>query len=64
MTPLPPKPFMYFVNNPLSTMSFLKGPDNLWSARSTLRRYDDIYELTLYYEDGETKRKEEQTLKK
>ena len=51
---------------PYSTMSLspTKGPDNLWSARSTLKRYDDIYELTLNYEDGETNRKEEQTLKK
>jgi hypothetical protein len=29
-----------------------------------LKRYDDIYELTLSYEDGETGRKEEQFLKK
>ncbi|CAB3980701.1 signal peptidase complex subunit 2 [Paramuricea clavata] len=40
------------------------GPDHLWSVRSSLKRYDDIYELILSYEDGETKRKEEQSLKK
>ncbi|XP_028407707.1 probable signal peptidase complex subunit 2 [Dendronephthya gigantea] len=40
------------------------GPDHLWSARSTLKRYDDIYELTLCYKDGETQRSEEQTMKK
>lgn len=40
------------------------GPDHYWNAKSTLRRYDDTFELTISYEDGETSRKEEQTLKK
>ena len=42
----------------------LKGPDNLCDARSILKRYDDMYELTISYENGETKKRDEHTLKK
>jgi hypothetical protein len=54
----------YDHNKKLNNVLYTKGPDHLWSVRSSLKRYDDIYELILSYEDGESKRKEEQSLKK
>ncbi|XP_046845931.1 probable signal peptidase complex subunit 2 [Xenia sp. Carnegie-2017] len=40
------------------------GPDHSWSAKSTLKKYDDMYELVLSYKDGETKMECEKTMKK
>nr|CAG4638797.1 EOG090X0FS4 [Cyclestheria hislopi] len=31
-------------------------PNNVWEASSTLKKYDDIYELVLTYRDGKTKK--------
>ncbi|XP_005106146.1 probable signal peptidase complex subunit 2 isoform X2 [Aplysia californica] len=30
-------------------------PDNTWKLSSTLRKYDDVYSLTISYTDGKTK---------
>jgi len=40
------------------------SPDNYWSLRSTLKRYDQYYTLTIAYKDGVTKKEREQSLKK
>merc|ERR1719318_1567029 len=39
-------------------------PDSTWEAASNMKKYDDIYELSLSYTDGKTKAKRETTVKK
>ncbi|EDO43323.1 predicted protein [Nematostella vectensis] len=40
------------------------GPDHMWTLRSSLKRYDPNYMLTMSYKDGETNREREQSLEK
>eukprot|EP00091_Calanus_sinicus_P004237 TRINITY_DN1447_c0_g1_i2.p2 TRINITY_DN1447_c0_g1~~TRINITY_DN1447_c0_g1_i2.p2 ORF type:complete len:177 (-),score=60.46 TRINITY_DN1447_c0_g1_i2:4-534(-) len=39
-------------------------PDSTWEAASNMKKYDDVYELSLSYTDGKTKAKRETTIKK
>merc|ERR1712210_119634 len=34
-------------------------PDSLWEASSHMKKFDDVYELSLVYEDGKTKKRRE-----
>merc|ERR1711923_208141 len=39
-------------------------PDSKWEAASSMKKYDDIYELSLSFTDGKTNARRETTLKK
>ncbi|XP_014665319.1 PREDICTED: probable signal peptidase complex subunit 2 [Priapulus caudatus] len=39
-------------------------PDNLWRLRSFIHRYDDIYNLTMIFEDGQTQKVREASISK
>merc|ERR1711909_166189 len=39
-------------------------PDSRWEAASNMKKYDDIYELSLSFTDGKTNARRETTIKK
>merc|ERR1712240_325882 len=39
-------------------------PDSRWEAASSMKKYDDIYELSLSFTDGKTNTRRETTIKK
>merc|ERR1711874_520960 len=39
-------------------------PDSRWEVASNMKKYDDIYELSLTFTDGKTNAKRETTIKK
>lgn len=53
-----------FTNKAIVHCYISQEPDNHVRLSSSLKRYDHLYNLTVTYKDGVTKKEREQTLKK